>query len=162
MALPFFPPSFTLGILTLPLMKKSIQWNEHFHLFPSYQIPGMYRGDSTRATQMCVETAMYRILRARFFVQTLHSLRPAISRGNSPQLFVDCRAAKHLPGQPRPREKKRKKKMGDGNGKWKMEEEGGWVGEPKLTNQKSPPHFSPKLHARHLNAPLDEKVYSME
>ena len=22
--------------------------------------------------------------------------------------------------------------------------------------------FSPKLHARHLNAPLDEKVYSME
>ena len=60
----------------------------------------MYRGDSTRATQMCVETAMYSILRARFFVQTLHSLRPAISRGNSPQLFVDCRAAKHLPGQP--------------------------------------------------------------
>ena len=100
MALPFFPPSFTLGILTLPLMKKCIQWNEHFHLFPSYQIPGMYRGDSTRATQMCVETAMYSILRARFFVQTLHSLRPAISRGNSPQLFVDCRAAKHLPGQP--------------------------------------------------------------
>ena len=76
--------------------------------------------------------------------------------------FVDCRAAKHLPGQPRPREKKRKKKMGDGNGKWKMEEEGGWVGEPKLTSQKWPSYFSPKLHARHLNAPLDEKVYLME
>ena len=34
--------------------------------------------------------------------------------------------------------------------------------EPKLTSQKWPSHFSPKLHARHLNAPLDENVYSME
>ena len=60
-------------------------------------------------------------MRARFFVKTLHSLRPAISRGTSPQLFVDCRAAKHLPGQPRTREKKRKRKwaMEMENGKWK-------------------------------------------
>ena len=31
---PIFPPSFTLGILTLPLMKKCIQWNGHW-LFPN-------------------------------------------------------------------------------------------------------------------------------